>query len=75
MIDIYDNVRKKYGKIGVYRLVVKSRISENIALEMDDTPENIANLQNIAKELGMTINTEVVKKRRHILSRLLRRKK
>lgn len=75
LVEIYEHVRQKYGKIGVYRLVVKSRISESAARVMEDTPENIAKLHSIADELGLTVSTEVVSKRRSLISRLLGRRK
>lgn len=71
---IYKNVLSKYGQIGVYRLIVKSRISEEEALRIEDTDVNIAMVKGFAEELGLTVTTEVVKKRRGILGRLLRRK-
>ena len=72
-MNIYQQVRKSYGNIGVYRLIVKSKVSEEAAFKLDDTPENIAKIKQYAEELGLSVTSEVVGKRRGILRRLLRR--
>ena len=73
--EVYKNVHHKYGQIGVYRLIVKSRITEEEALRMEDNEDNIIRIKGFVEELGMIVTSEVVKKRRGVLRRLLRRGK
>ncbi len=74
--SIYETIEKKYGKIGLYRLVVKTKISKNRAKEIEDDPELISLVKKNIVELGFVyIEPQRSKSRFARLASFIRRRK
>ena len=70
---IYDEVFENYGHIGLYRLVVRVKISPEMAETVDDDDETIATVIKAIEELGLVTNYGThSKKRKNIIRRLFR---
>ncbi len=53
LLTIYKTIEERYGKIGLYRLVVKTKISKSRAENIQDTPELISLVKRSIEELGL----------------------
>ncbi len=52
LMAIYQSIEEQYGKIGLYRLVVKTKISKSKAKNSPDTPELIDLVKRSVETLG-----------------------
>lgn len=76
LVKMYEKIREDYGEIGMFRLVVKTRISPDFARDLDDNEQNIATVKKAIKDLGFTYTKgEERKIRKGFLSRFFRRNK
>ena len=72
---IYNEIKEKYGQIGLYRLVVKVKISPKEVEKIPDDPDVIHLVISAIEELGLSTDMGIkAKKRKGFLSRLFRRK-
>jgi len=76
LVKMYEKIREDYGEIGMFRLIVKTRISRDFAMDLEDSEQNIATVQKAIKGLGFAYTKgEERKTRRGFLSRFFRRNK
>ncbi|RMG32456.1 MAG: hypothetical protein D6732_13440 [Methanobacteriota archaeon] len=73
--QIYNSIEQQYGKIGLYRLIVKTKISKSRATSIDDTPEVISLVKRSIDELGFEFVEPTKSKSRFMrLRNFIRRK-
>ncbi len=74
LAEMYNHIKANNGEIGLYRLIVKTRISPEFAQQLEDSEENINLVQKAIEDLGFTYTkAEERKTRRSFLQRFFRR--
>ncbi|MCE7737065.1 MAG: hypothetical protein GPJ54_19420 [Candidatus Heimdallarchaeota archaeon] len=72
--EMYKKVKLHHGEIGLYRVIVKTKISKELAQELEDNEFNIEKVKNALSKLGLDLAEQTqVRSRLGRLRKLFRR--